>query len=182
MLPGCTPWPNEFARHYRAKGYWGDILIPRLFNEMAAKASDRIAVIEGDARATLADFCNGSDRLAAHFHRIGLGRGDRVVFQLPNSIGFFTTFLALLRIGAIPVMALPPHRETELVHFARSSGATALFVPERIRDFDFRPMANAVQCWRRHCGTSSSRVTPWKIRYRWKGLQRYLPSKAMLPP
>ena len=145
MLPGCIPWPDELARRYRAKGYWGDISIPRLFDEMAAEAPDRIAVIEGDARATLVGLRNDSVRLAAHFHRIGLGKGDRVVFQLPSSIGFFSTFLALLRIGAIPVMALPPHRETELVHFARSSGATALFVPERIRDFDFRPMAEAVR-------------------------------------
>lgn len=145
MLRGCTPWPDELARRYRAKGYWGDVSIPRLFDDMAAGAPDRIAVIEGDARATLAGLRNDSERLAAHFHRIGLRRGDRVVFQLPSSIGFFSTFLALLRIGAIPVMALPPHRETELVHFARSSGATALFVPQRMRDFDFRPMAEAVR-------------------------------------
>jgi 2,3-dihydroxybenzoate-AMP ligase len=145
VLPGCTPWPDELALGYRAKGYWGDLSIPRLFDEMAAETPDRIAVIEGDARATMAGLCNDSDRLAAHFHRIGLGKGDRVVFQLPSSIGFFSAFLALLRIGAIPVMALPPHRETELVHFARSSGATALFVPQRIRDFDFRLMAEAVR-------------------------------------
>src|ERR1039457_3537416 len=49
VLPGCTPWPDELARRYRAKGYWGDLSIPRLFDEMAAEAPDRIAVIEGDA-------------------------------------------------------------------------------------------------------------------------------------
>ncbi len=145
MLPGCTPWPDELALSYRIKGYWGDLSIPDLFDELAAEAPDRIAVIDGDARATLTGLCDDSERLAAHFHRLGLGKGDRVIFQLPSSIGFFSTFLALLRIGAIPVMALPPHRETELVHFARFSGATALFVPQRIRDFDFRPMAEAVR-------------------------------------
>ncbi len=145
MLPGCTPWPDDLARRYRARGYWGDLSIPRLFDDLAAEAPDRVAVSEGDARATLAGLCDDSDRLAAHFHSIGLGKGDRVIFQLPSGIGFFSTFLALLRIGAIPVMALPPHRETELVHFARSSGATALFIPQRIREFDFRPMAEAVR-------------------------------------
>ena len=145
MLAGCTPWPAELALSYRAKGYWGDVSIPRLFDEMAVEAPDRIVVIEGGARTTLAGLWNDSGHLAAHFHRIGLGKGDRVVFQLPSSTAFFSTFLALLRIGTIPVMALPPHRETELIHFARFSEATALFVPQRIGDFDFRPMAEAVR-------------------------------------
>ena len=145
MLQGCTPWPQELALTYRAKGYWEDRSIPALLDDMTAEAPDRVVVIDGDARATLRDIRTGSEHLAAHFHRLGLKAGDRVVFQLPSSIGFFSTFLALLRIGAIPVMALPPHRETELKHFARFSGATALLVPERIRDLDFRPMAEIVR-------------------------------------
>ena len=145
MLQGCTPWPQELALTYRAKGYWEDRSIPALLDDMTAEAPDRVVVIDGDARATLRDIRTESERLAAHFHRLGLKAGDRVVFQLPSSIGFFSTFLALLRIGAIPVMALPPHRETELKHFAGFSGATALLVPERIRDLDFRPMAEIVR-------------------------------------
>ena len=42
-------------------------------------------------------------------------------------------------------MALPAHRETELIHFARFSDAVALFVPAQIREFDFRPVAEAVR-------------------------------------
>ncbi|MEZ5889746.1 MAG: AMP-binding protein [Xanthobacteraceae bacterium] len=95
--------------------------------------------------ATLADLWAESGRFAAHFDRLGLAKGERVVFQLPNATMFFSAFLGLLRIGAIPVMALPAHRETELIHFARFSDATALLVPEKIRDFDFRPMADTVR-------------------------------------
>jgi len=145
MLPGCTQWPDDLARSYRAKGYWEDVSIPGLFGKMATATPDRIGVIDGDKRATLAELWEGSGRLAAHFHGLGLAKGDRVVFQLPNGIGFFTVFFALLRVGAIPVMALPPHRETELVHFARFSGATALFIPQKVRDFDFRAMAENVR-------------------------------------
>lgn len=54
MLPGCTPWPAELALSYHAKGYWGNISIPRLFEEMATEAPERIVVIEGDAHTTLA--------------------------------------------------------------------------------------------------------------------------------
>jgi 2,3-dihydroxybenzoate-AMP ligase len=145
VLAGCIPWPDELALTYRAKGYWEDISIPHLFEKMAAEAPDRVAVIQGDRRTTLADLWAESGRFAAHFSRLGLAKGQRVVFQLPNAPMFFSAFLGLLRIGVIPVMALPAHRETELIHFARFSDATALFIPAQIRDFDFRPMAETVR-------------------------------------
>lgn len=145
MLAGCTPWPDELARTYRAKGYWENISIPHLFETMVAEAPDRVAVVQGDQRATLADIWAESGRFAAHFDRLGLAKGQRVVFQLPNAKVFFFAFLGLLRIGVIPVMALPAHRETELIHFARFSDATALFVPAQSRDFDFRPMAETIR-------------------------------------
>lgn len=145
MLEGCVPWPEEFARAYRAKGYWENISIPHLFETMATDAPDRVAIIDGDQRATLADVWAESGRFSAHFDRLGLMKGQRVVFQFPNAKEFFSVFLGLLRIGVIPVMALPAHRETELIHFARFSDATALFIPARIREFDFRPMAESVR-------------------------------------
>ena len=145
MLPGCIPWPPESARAYRSKGYWEDMTIPAMLGKLAADAPDRIAVTEGERAYTLSDLTAGSIRLAAHFHRLGLVRGDRAVFQLPNSGAFFQVFLALQRIGVIPIMALPPHRETELLHFARFGGAKALFIPQKIGEFDFRPMAEAVR-------------------------------------
>jgi len=145
MLAGCIPWPNELAATYRAKGYWENISIPHLFKAIVNEAPDRVAVVEGDLRATLHDLWAESEQFAAHFERLGLAKGQRVIFQLPNAKVFFSAFLGLLRIGVIPVMALPAHRETELIHFARFSDAIALFVPAQIREFDFRPMAETVR-------------------------------------
>jgi 2,3-dihydroxybenzoate-AMP ligase len=145
LLEGFTPWPEEFARLYRAKGYWEDVTLPALFARMAADEPEREAIADCERRLTMRELWDESSRLAAHFLRLGLQMHERVVFQLPNCVDFLTTFLALSRVGAIPVLALPPHRETEIIHFARSSGATALFIPHRLKDFDYRTMAEAVQ-------------------------------------
>ncbi len=145
MLQGCVPWPEDASQAYRSKGYWEDVSIPALFASWVANAPNRVAVIDGDRRCELRDLWNVSTQLAAHFHSLGLARGDRVVFQLPNSVAFFEVFLALLRIGVVPIMALPPHRETELSHFARFGQAKALFIPDRLGEFDFRPMAEQVR-------------------------------------
>jgi 2,3-dihydroxybenzoate-AMP ligase len=144
-LDGFTPWPDDFARRYRQKGYWAGAPLPAVFGQLAARQPDREVIAEGGRRARWSDIWSASSRLAVQLARLGLKKHDRVVFQLPNGIDFFVAFLALTRIGAIPVMALPPHRETELVHFAKASGAVALFIPERLKDFDYRPMAKAVQ-------------------------------------
>ncbi len=145
MLQGCIPWPEEFARAYRAKGYWQDRTIPQVFDALAGAAPARVSIVDGERRMTLAELQAGSRALAAHFHAAGLRAGDRVVFQMPNGAAFFEVFLGLLRIGVVPIMALPPHRETELSHFARFGGARALFIPQQVGAFDFRPMAEAVR-------------------------------------
>jgi 2,3-dihydroxybenzoate-AMP ligase len=145
MLEGFVPWPDERARQYRGKGYWRHVSIPHLFADLATRNASRIAVVEGNKQLSLGQLWLQSEQLAAHLHAMGFRSRQRVVFQLPNSIEFLPTFLALLRIGVIPVMALPAHREAEINHYARSAEAVALFVPDQHRGFDFRSMAKAVR-------------------------------------
>lgn len=145
MLPGCVAWPEELAREYRRKGYWEDRTIAQFFAAMTEAEPGREVIVDGRRRLTLADVWTHSGRLAAHFHRLGLRSRQRVVFQLPNSADFLVTFIALLRVGVIPVMALPPHRETEITHYVKSAEAVALFIPDRMKDFDFRVMADSVK-------------------------------------
>ena len=66
---------------------------------------------------------------------------DRVVFQLPNSIEFVIAFFALLRIGVIPVLALPAHRRDEISHFVAHTEAVGYVVPDLWRGYDYRPLA-----------------------------------------
>jgi 2,3-dihydroxybenzoate-AMP ligase len=145
MLPGCVPWPEDLARSYREKGYWRDISLPHYFANLATATPDRLAIIDGERRFTLQDLWTRSLRLAAHLHGVGLRSRQIVVLQLPNSAEFLITFLALTRLGVIPVLALPSHRQTEVSHYVRASGAAALFIPDRIRDFDFGAMARTVR-------------------------------------
>ena len=141
MLKGCTPWPEEFARIYREKGYWQDITLNEMVEKSAASAPGAIALVQGEERLTYGQLVERVDTLAYSLSKSGLRPLDRVVLQLPNSIDFVLAFLALTRIGVIPVMALPPHRANEIRHFLGKSGATGYFIPDRIKDFDFRDMA-----------------------------------------
>lgn len=144
MLEGCTPWPEEFARRYRAEGYWQGITLGQMLERSMGRFPDKPAVIDGGKTATYRQLVERSDRLAVQFARLGLRSRDRVVFQLSNSIELLYAFFALLRIGAIPVLALPAHRLAEIGHFARHAQAVAHLVPDSDR-FDYGGLAEEVR-------------------------------------
>ncbi|XTZ13620.1 (2,3-dihydroxybenzoyl)adenylate synthase [Micromonospora echinospora] len=85
-----------------------------------------------------------SEALAGGLLSRGVGALDRVVVQLPNVPEFVVVVVALLRIGAVPVMALPGHRRVELAHLCRHSQAVALVVADQIKGFDHRDLARDV--------------------------------------
>ncbi len=62
--------------------------------------------------------------------------------QLGNGWEFVVLTHACLRAGVVPVMALPAHRRVELAYLARHSEATAIAVPDRMRDFDHQHLAH----------------------------------------
>ncbi|WHZ11883.1 MAG: Long-chain-fatty-acid--CoA ligase [Burkholderiaceae bacterium] len=145
MLTGCTPWSAEDAARWRSLGLWQDITLWQMLEQTARRLADKPALVHGEQRIAYRDLLERSESLARQLAATGLRPLDRVVMQLPNVPEFVFTFFALLRIGVIPVMALPAHRHTEVGHFLRHAGARALFVPERVGDFDYRAMADELR-------------------------------------
>ncbi len=141
MLAGFTPWPDEFAALYRSKGYWEGITLPEMVERTVAAFPDKIALVDGERRITYAALSRAINSLACAFVRHGLMPLDRVVFQLPNSANMVITFLALIKAGAIPVMALPAHRHDEIGNFLAHAQAVAYLIPDHVKDFDYRTMA-----------------------------------------
>ncbi len=144
MLEGCVAWPEDFARRYREQGYWEDATLFEVLSHTAALFPDKLAVVDGTRRISYAQLRDAVLRLATGLATLGLRPGERVIFQLDNSLELIVSFFALCRLGVIPVLALPAHRRTEIAHFARASGAVALFIPDRVRNFDYREMAREV--------------------------------------
>jgi 2,3-dihydroxybenzoate-AMP ligase len=141
MLQGCAAWPEESARRYRLQGYWADITLYDMLLRSVAAAPDRIALVQDTRRLTYAELRIAIDRLAGHLIDLGFRPLDRVVFQLPNSIDFVIALFALLRIGVIPVLALPAHRRQEISHIFAHTKAVGYFVPDGWRGYDYRLFA-----------------------------------------
>jgi len=145
MLPGVVPFPPEFARRYREKGYWRDKSLAQEFAAVFKAHGPRTALIDGERRYTYGDVDHLSDNLALNLLELGLKPLDRVVPTLPNVAEFVILYFALQKIGAIPIAALVSHRFAEVRQFVQLSGAAACVYPERHGEFEFEPMIRRVQ-------------------------------------
>jgi 2,3-dihydroxybenzoate-AMP ligase len=123
-------WPEEQAREYRERGFWDDRTLDDLLRERADRHGGRTALVSGADRLTYSELDGRVDRLAAGLSSFGVGRGERVLLQLPNRWEYVVTLFALLRIGAVPVLALPTLGAAEVESLVRTAQACALVVAQ----------------------------------------------------
>jgi len=152
-LDGFVPVSGEFADRYRSEGLWHDRTLGELFDEWVERSGEREAIAGADVdgifhRMSYAALQQRVHNLAGHLHHRGIVLGSRVVVQLPNVPGFVTLLLALLKVGAIPVLALPQHGEHEIGYMLDHSGATAYAVARVFRGNDCLAMARALRATR----------------------------------
>src|SRR5882762_9105148 len=116
MLEGVVPFPPDFARRYREKGYWQDKSLAQEFTTVFDRFGERIFLVDQGREYTYGDVDRLTDNLALNLLELGLKPLDRVVPTLPNC-----------------------------AEFVLLSGASACVYPERQGDFGFEPMMRRVQ-------------------------------------
>ena len=145
MLEGVVPFPPEYAKFCRERGYWQDKSLAQEFAVVFKKYAERIAIIDREQQYSYGDLDRLSDRLALNLLTLGMRPLDRVVLQLPNVAEFVILYFALQKIGAIPIAALATHRYGEISQFVRIAQAAACVFPEAQGDFQFGPMIKRVE-------------------------------------
>lgn len=143
--PGVVPVPAGRARAYRAAGWWTDELLGDAIRAVAVtRPATWPALVDGSLTITHGELPAAVERVASALAARGLGAGDRVVVQLAGSPAFVVLLLALWRIGAVAVMALPGFGEHELRHVLTASEAAGVAVPRRLRRRDHLGIVRAL--------------------------------------
>ncbi|MBW2063461.1 MAG: AMP-binding protein [Deltaproteobacteria bacterium] len=145
MLEGFVPYPESFVRRYREKRYWIDRTLGEEFDITARKHAQRVALAFQGRYVTYRELEEKVNRLALHFVELGLRTYDRAVLQLPNELEFAYCFFALVKIGVIPILALPAHQEAEISFFADFTKARAHFVPSRFKNLNHQNLAARIR-------------------------------------
>src|ERR1700704_5595356 len=145
MLEGVVPFPPDFARRYRDKGYWQDRSLAEEFAPSFDRFKEKIFLVDQNREYTYGEIDRLTDNLALNLLGLGLRPLDRVVPALPNCAEFVLLYFALQKIGAVPIAALATHRYAEIGQFTQIAQAAACFYPERQSEFEFGPMVRRVQ-------------------------------------
>ncbi|MBI4321644.1 MAG: acyl-CoA synthetase [Chloroflexi bacterium] len=95
---------------------------------------ERIAFYCGDRQITYQALYEMVNRLANGLRGLGIGRGDRVMLRIPNSIEFVVSALALHRLGAVVIPTLNLLREKTITHVANIAEAKAIVVSHDLRE------------------------------------------------
>ena len=99
-------------------------LTPLDFARRARKLySERVAVIDGEARWTYAQFLDRCDRWSSALQQLGVRPGDRVAYLAPNTHAQLESFYAVPQIGAVLVPLNYRLTADDFVYLINHSGA-----------------------------------------------------------
>lgn len=144
QLEGFVPYPAEAADDYRRRGYWKGLTLGDHLDDWVTRYGERIALVAGEERISYRVLGERVACVASHLAALGIRPRDKVVMQLNNVPEFLYLSIALFKLGALPVMALPAHRETEIRYLIEFSGAVAYAAPLEFRGFNYVDMIRRI--------------------------------------
>ena len=115
-----------------------EFIVPEHFNfaydvvdAWAEEAPDKLALIwtsdtEPERRMTFADLKRESDKVAGYLTSLGIGRGDFVMLILKRRLPFWTTMLALEKIGAVAIPATFLLTSHDIIYRCKSAEIKAI--------------------------------------------------------
>ncbi|MDX1745407.1 MAG: AMP-binding protein, partial [Halobacteriales archaeon] len=137
-IDGYVPFPEERIAAYVEAGRWRNQPFHAILDAHAVDRPDAPAVVGPDRSLTYVELAERTRQIASGLFDAGVGPHDRVAIQLPNCVGFLEAFFACSRVGAIPVLLLPRHREREARHLVELTGSKAVVtVADPDEGFDY---------------------------------------------
>ncbi|WP_027015993.1 long-chain fatty acid--CoA ligase [Comamonas composti] len=119
MRPHYQFWPSRLPHSITVPetSVWQNLAVN------AARYPRKTAVRYFGRDTSYRELCEGSERLAAYLHGLGVERGDRVILLMQNTTQLILAHYAILRANAVVVPVNPMNTAAELSHYISDSGA-----------------------------------------------------------
>ena len=143
-LEGFTPYKGEDAEKYTKFRWWPGLTLGDMLDRAADIYPHKEAFVDGKRRLTYSQVRQNVNRLAISLMELGIQPLTRVLVQLPNWNEFTYAYMALQKIGAIPVLLIDRYRQYEVKRLIELTGAKAWIVPQRYKKTDYLPIIGDV--------------------------------------
>jgi len=116
-VPDDRPWFKHYPEGVPHHLDYPEIALYHFLDETAKKHPDKVALVFYGKEITYKELKELSDRFAHALQDLGIQKGDRVIFLLPDCPQFPIGFLGTIKAGAIPVPLNPLYTGEELRYF-----------------------------------------------------------------
>ncbi|MBA4418451.1 MAG: hypothetical protein C0392_11180 [Syntrophus sp. (in: bacteria)] len=143
-IEGFTEYAKEDRERYNAKRWWLGLTWSDLLDKATDIYPDKIGLVDGTGKWTYRELREKVDRLAISLMGLGIKPRDWVLLQFPNWHEYIIAYFAMQKIGALTVLLIPRHTQTEINHFAALTKPVAWILPEQYGKIDYRPIIDDV--------------------------------------
>jgi len=133
------------------------------FLATSRRIPDRTALIFLGSRISYSRLLSYVENLACGLSQIGVKKGERAIIYLSNGPQWIITWLALLKLNAVPVPVTPIYTTADLTYIANDSGAETIIGMDT--NFGYLKSAFSETPLKRAVITSMVELLPW-----WKRL------------
>ena len=139
-------WPKRlpYSITVPASSVWENLSIN------ARRYPDKAALVFMGRQTSYKELCDGTERMAAYLHGLGVRKGDRVIVLMQNTSQLVLAHYAIFRANAVVVPVNPMNLAEELKHYITDAGAkiaitTADLALELAKASNALPQADALE-------------------------------------
>ena len=114
---------------------WGDLV-----DKASDIYPDKVGLVDGAGSWTYRQIREQVDRLAISLIELGIQSRQWVLLQFPNWHEYIISFFAAQKIGALTLLLIPRHNQSEINYLSELTKPVVWFVPKRYGKTDYEPV------------------------------------------
>ena len=143
-IEGFTEYTKEDQERYNRKRWWLGMTWGDMFDKATDLYPDKIGLVDNVGRWTYSELRDKVDRLAISLIKLGIKPRDWVLLQFPNWHEYILAFFALQKIGALTVLLIPRHNQSEINHLCALTKPVAWILPDQYGKISYQPIIDDV--------------------------------------
>jgi len=143
-IEGFTEYAKEDREKYNSRRWWLGMTWGDLFDKATDIYPDKVGLVDGVGRWTYGELRQKVDRLAISLMKRGIKPKDWVLLQFPNWHEYIISFFAMQKIGALTLLLIPRHNQSEINHLCSLTKPVAWIVPKQYGKIEYQSIIDDV--------------------------------------